>query len=191
MAFPPDTSKLDNRQILQSVFDEDNRRLRVDAIAHVDNVSIAVDLDPTNDGVYIADKDSGNKLVVNSDGSINVDLVNPSLGAYKNIFNEIVAVASGATTSLVTYTVPVGKTAILDRICVSGDNIAKYEVFINAVKVDVARSYFGASLNLQLNYESRNSAYALVSSDVLTVFVTHNRPTVGDFEGRLQITEIG
>lgn len=72
MSFPPETSKLDERQIFQSVFDEENRRLRTDATATISNVSIAVDLDPNEDGVYIADKDTGDNLAINPDGSINI-----------------------------------------------------------------------------------------------------------------------
>lgn len=191
MSFPPDTSKLDERQIMQSVFDEENRRLRTDAIATVSNVSIAVDLDPAEDGVYIADKDSGNKLKVNADGSINVEVVSGTTGTYKNIFNEQSAIASGATVSLVTYTVPVGKTAILERVAVSGENIAKYEVFINGNKIDASRTYFGAQLNTSFDYTSTNSNFTLTSLDIVTVTVRHDRPAAGNFEGRIQLTEIG
>lgn len=70
----PDPTDLDFPQVLRGSFDEVNGRLRVDATATISNVSIAVDLDPSNDGVFIADKDTGNKLVVNADGSINVVL---------------------------------------------------------------------------------------------------------------------
>lgn len=72
MALPP-LSKLDQQQILQSAFDEENRRLRTDSLVSVEDVDLAVDLDPSEDGVHIADKDSGNKLKVEADGSINVN----------------------------------------------------------------------------------------------------------------------
>lgn len=38
----PAPSKLDQRQILQAVLDEEQGRLRVDAVASISNVSIAV-----------------------------------------------------------------------------------------------------------------------------------------------------
>jgi hypothetical protein len=148
----PAPSKLDQRQILQAVLDEEQGRLRVDAVASISNVSIAVDLDPTNDGVYVADKDTGNKLEVNSDGSINVNIVTGIGGVSKNIFNEQLLVASGSTVNLVNYTVPVGKTVILERISVSGANIAKYEVYINAQKIDASRTYFGSTLNTAFDF---------------------------------------
>ena len=69
----PTPSKLDQRQILQAVLDEEQGRLRVDAVASISNVSIAVDLDPSGDGVYVADKDTGNKLKITTEGAIKVD----------------------------------------------------------------------------------------------------------------------
>jgi hypothetical protein len=160
----PLPSKLDQRQILQAVLDEEQGRLRVDAVASISNVSIAVDLDPTNDGVYVADKDTGNKLVINADGSINANIVSGTSGTFKNVFNEQLAVASGAVVSLVTYTVPVGKTAILERAWVSGENIAKYEIYINAIKNDSGRTYFGSQLNVGFDYTSSNSDYSNIES---------------------------
>lgn len=187
----PDPSNLDFPQVLRGAFDETNGRLRTDAIATISNVSIAVDMDPSEDGVYIADKNTGNKLVVNADGSINVVVATGLTGINKNIFNELLAVASGATVNLVSYIVPAGKSAILDRIFVSGENIALFEVYLNAIKIDVTRTYFGSSLNSLLDYSSNNSGYTLSSTDTLVVQVTHNRPSSGNFEGRIQIIEIG
>lgn len=187
----PDPSKLDLQQIMQRVYDEARGTLRTDSTAVVSNVSIAVDMDPNNDGVYIADKTTGNKLVINADGSINIVTSINGPGIYKNIFNERLSIASGSTINLVTYTVPAGKIATLGMIFVSGENIAKYEVFINGIKIDCARTYFGGSLNTTLNYTSNNSEFTLSASDNLVVTVMHNRPSTADFQGRIQITEIG
>lgn len=187
----PAPSKLDERQILQAVLDEEQGRLRVDAVASISNVSIAVDLVPSEDGVYIADKTTGNKLVINSDGSINANIASGISGVVRNIFNEQLAVASGATVSLVSYTVPAGKTAILERIWVSGENIAKYEVYVNASKIDVGRTYFGSQLNALFEYMSSNGDYILASTNTVIVTIRHDRPSSGNFEGRIQLTEIG
>lgn len=67
----PAPSRLDAGQVLQGSFDEATGRLRTDAIATIGDVDIDVSLDPAEDGVFIADKDSGNKLKVEADGSIN------------------------------------------------------------------------------------------------------------------------
>jgi DNA-binding beta-propeller fold protein YncE len=90
----PAPSKLDQRQILQAVLDEEQGRLRVDAVASISNVSIAVDLDPTNDGVYVADKDTGNKLVINADGSINAVLSSVGGAATPSIQNVTILTAN-------------------------------------------------------------------------------------------------
>lgn len=66
----PSPSKLDLQQILQRVFDEEAGKLRTDTTATIGDIAINVDLVPSADGVYIADKDTGNKLKINDDGSI-------------------------------------------------------------------------------------------------------------------------
>ena len=69
----PDPSKLDLQQILQRVYDEAAGKLRTSATASIGDITVAVDLVPTDDGVYIADKDTGNKLKVSSEGAIHID----------------------------------------------------------------------------------------------------------------------
>src|ERR1035437_2719953 len=67
---------------------------------------------------------NGNIIEPNIDGSINVN-VNPSTSpnnTVKNVFGTAAAVVSGATTTIVQYTVPMNKTAILERSVGSGEN---------------------------------------------------------------------
>ncbi len=78
--YPP--TKLDERQIFQGAYDEAEQRIRTDAVATISNVSIEVDLDPSEDGVFIADKDTGDKLTVNPDGSINAVTIEVIQNAY-------------------------------------------------------------------------------------------------------------
>lgn len=66
-------SQLDANQVLTHAFDEATQRLRTDSEATIVNADIDVALDASEDGVHIADKDTGSDLVVNPDGSINVD----------------------------------------------------------------------------------------------------------------------
>ena len=72
MVAPP-PSKLDQRQILQGVYDEATGRLRTDSVANISDINISIDLDASEDGVHVADKTSGNLLKVEADGSINVN----------------------------------------------------------------------------------------------------------------------
>jgi hypothetical protein len=65
-------SQLDANQVLQHAFDESSQRLRTDAEATIVNADIDVTLDATEDSVAIGDKDTGDTLKVNPDGSINV-----------------------------------------------------------------------------------------------------------------------
>lgn len=184
----PNPTNLDFPQVLRSAFDETTGRLRTDAQATVVNADINVNLDAAG-GDNVAIKDSnGDELNINPDGSINVAITG-SQGINKNIFNEQLAVASGSTINLVTYNVPVGKTAILDRIFVSGENIATYEVYINSTKIDIGRTYFGNSLNMSFNYSS-NTGLKLVTFDNITVKVINSRPSAANFSGRIQIIEI-
>jgi len=183
----PIPSKLDERQVLQSVHDLDRGTLRVDATVHLNGA------DPLGDNIAIVDAATGSKLSINTDGSVNVVVTSggspvPRIG--KNVFNEILAVASGAISNLVNYTVPVGKTMVLERIYVSGDNIAKYYVYLNGVKFDSGRTEF-TQLNMDFVYFSTQQGYTLVAGDVLLVTVNNFRPTSADFSGRIQLVEIG
>lgn len=137
---------------------------------------------------------NGNIIEPNPDGSINVNVVSvPAIGnVVRNIYSEANAVPSGVTTTVATYTVSGALTeSVLERVSVSGDNIAMFTVFVNATQIDTRRTYFGGSLNEYFEFTTGTSnGYVLTPGDVLTVRVLHNRPTLGDFEGRIQVLEI-
>lgn len=137
---------------------------------------------------------NGNIIEPNPDGSINVNIVStPSAGNdVINKYSEANAVASGATTTVVTYTVPLSKTsAVLQRISVSGENIAKWTIFINSVQIDTRRTFFGSSLSEYFEFTTGGSdGVVLLPGDLIEVMVLHNRPFVADFEGRIQVLEI-
>lgn len=75
----PDPSKLDLQQILQRVYDEAAGKLRTSATASIGDITVAVDLTPTDDGVYIADKDTGNKLKIDANGAVSISVQETSL----------------------------------------------------------------------------------------------------------------
>jgi len=56
------------------VDNQGKRRLAVDAQVTLDNVTVQVDLDVPDDGVHIGDKDTGNTLKVEADGSVNTNV---------------------------------------------------------------------------------------------------------------------
>ncbi len=137
---------------------------------------------------------NGNIVEPNTDGSINVNIVStPTAGnVVKNIYGEANSVASGVTTTVVQYTVPLIITdAVLERISVSGENIAKFTVFWNATQIDTRRTFLGSSLSEYFEFTTGSSeGFALMPGDTIVVKVLHTRPYVGDFEGRIQVLEI-
>jgi hypothetical protein len=136
--------------------------------------------------------DGTNRLHINADGSINVDIGgSPTVQTVKSFYNEISSVASGVQTLIVSYTVPVGKTAQLQWIDTSGDNVARYDVYLNGAPFDTQRTFFGGDFNALFEYITGNtSGLTFVAGDVIAVKVLHTRPYVGKFEGRIQVLEI-
>lgn len=106
-----------------------------------------------------------------------------------NTYNEITNIASGASTTVVSYTVPGGSSATLEKITLSGENIAAYTLTINGSIIDKRRTYFGGALNTDFDYLSLGKGQLLVSGDVVTVTVLHTRPFVASFNGRIQVTQ--
>jgi hypothetical protein len=151
--------------------------------------------DGTPDGLPDAIQigDGTNRLKINPDGSITVVVEGSgSPQVVKSFYNEISAVASGVQTQIVSYTVPGGKTAYLERIDSSGENVARYDVFINAAPFDTQRTYFGGDFNALFEYTTGMPiGYLLSAGDVVSLKVLHARPFVGKFEGRIQVLEIG
>lgn len=167
----PDARNRDFPQVLKESYDPALERIRVDAIV--------------SDGI--------DGLIINPDGSINVNVISSDIDSsqYVSSYAEVTSVPSASTTTINTYTVPVAKEAFLQKIDVSGTNIAMYEVLVNAVVQDKARTYFGNSLNDTFDFSSfSQDGYRLVTGDIVLVRVTHNRPNVGDFNARIQIVEV-
>lgn len=127
--------------------------------------------------------EGGNTMDVNSDGSINVNVVNsvptstPGLNTY---YSEISSVASGASTPIITVVAPVGGYRLF-KIDVSGENIALYTVSVNGTTISTLRTFFGA-LNTSFIYDNQTYGIKLNSGDTLVVTVLHTRPFVGNFE---------
>lgn len=199
------------------------RRLCTDAIVEIGAITLGVHLDPVDDqvaigdpnngntivvesngsinvntaisastdSIAIADATSGNKLKVNADGSINVDTTISNLGTSKSIFSQISSVAINSTSTIQTYIVPVSTTAYIQRIDVSGSNIATYEFYVNSIIQGRKRTYFGGNLDISFEFFGSNSdGYSLNTGDIVTVTVINFRPSIGDFESRIQVIEV-
>lgn len=194
------------------------RRLAVDAAITVPTLS--VELSPDRDGVYIGNPNNGNTLnvqadgsidvnvtlnaatdsiaisdgtdtlAVNPDGSINVNVTQSNPGTLKNFYNEITSITSGILTTIQSYTAPVGKISYLQLAEFSGTNIAEYTVVINSNIQAKKRTYFGSSLNGQIQFNQSGIGLLLTVGDIVYIKVIHSRPDLGDFEGRIQVVEV-
>jgi hypothetical protein len=93
-------------------------------------------------------------------------------------------------TGVQTCALPISYTALgdcrLKKIVVSGTNIATYSIYVGAVIIDKARTYFGNSLNTTFDL---GIGVALSLGEVVTVRVIHNRPDLGDFNARIDIED--
>jgi hypothetical protein len=136
---------------------------------------------------------SDNQLIVNADGSINVIVENvPSPNSTViSTYNEVVMIASGATVTIVSYTVPVGMQAVLQRCPVSGENVARYDLMINSITQDTLRTMFGGDLTQMFDFTSGNdSGLLLAAGDIVSIQVYNNRPTIASFEARIQVLQL-
>ncbi len=201
IAFPEqDKNKIKPDDIFQAVYEADPtvalRTVFVDQYGNFYNnnnpLPIIFDGTVSIGEVEVIGK-NGNTIEPNSDGSINVNFVETPIVGHivKTKYNEIASVPSGANTQILSYTVPPASTAILQRIVTSGENVARYDVYLNGISVDTQRTYYGGDFNALFEFITGNSqGIVLVAGDVILVKVLHNRPFVGNFNARIQILEI-
>jgi hypothetical protein len=148
--------------------------------------AIDVNIDHINDSIRIGD--GTDLLTVNPDGSINV--VVQDSGIVSNLvskYSEITAVASGSQINVVTYTVPAGMTAFVQKINVAATNIGIFEVLINGIVQDKGYTYFSGGMNLVFDFKE---GLPLVATDNVVVRAVSNRPDPSNFNGRIQVLEI-
>ena len=136
---------------------------------------------------------------INGHNGLDVNLINsspisvsivPVGSVFQSYFNDVAAVGSGMTVQIGSYTVPVGKTALLQQVSAGGDNIAIYYLYLNGVLIDQQRTYFGGSPTTVFSFNTGVvSGYALQAGDQITVFVNNFRPSASDFTSRIQVIE--
>lgn len=190
-------SALSADQAIVQSYDETYDRLRVDAAITIDNITLDVQLDQADDSVSIGNGTSlftgtivgpKNGLDVNViGGAIDARLI--SSGLLRSVYNEILSVASGVTTTIVSYTSPGGSINYLQKIAYSGTNMAQFELLINGIVSDKQYSYF-AGFNGEFIFNETLPGLLVPVGQVISLRVIHQRPTVGDFNGRIQVTEV-
>jgi hypothetical protein len=178
---------IDNIEIVRAVYSEEptcaQRGILVDDCGDTYNATnpfpVAFDGTVTIGDVSIVE--GGNTMVVNPDGSINVNIETsistPSLLLFHN---DISSVASGVETTIITVTAPVGGLRI-QKIDASGENVALYRVYVNGIEIYDKRSWWTA-FNVGFKFENFDNGYLLTSGQILTVTCYHTRPYTADFE---------
>ena len=134
--------------------------------------------------VTITDQ-NGDKLQINTDGSLNVNVIS-SGQRLKSYFFQLANVVTGMTEDLCSYTPTV--TVYLQKIEFSGTNIASFELYIDGVLQDKKLTFFNGNLENIFNF---NAGLNVAAGKNITVKVYHNRPDPGDFTARIQILESG
>ncbi len=101
-------------------------------------------------------------------------------------YGEALSVANGATATISSYSVPMGKFFHIQFIEVGGSNIATYHVEINGVVQARKRTWFAGGLNEKFDFiKEANRGLRITAGDQITVHAVHSRPSAGDFEARI------
>lgn len=111
---------------------------------------------------------------------VEVTLINEQ-GSSLMYYNEISALAEGATTVVLTYNVPANTLAKTKRINVFGTNMGTFVVKLNGVTVDKFSTYF-THYNATIELEDLES----ISGDIITIEVTNRGCGAADFNANLQ-----
>lgn len=129
-------------------------------------------------------------MLPNADGSINVkaEIVSGTIVEREVVseFGHADAVPSGATVTIVSYTVPVAKKFFLQRVEYGGNNVATYELLIDGAVQQRERTWFNGPLSDEMNFSSSpREGLEIASGKIVLVRVENFRPSVGDFEARI------
>jgi hypothetical protein len=136
-----------------------------------------------NKSVTTIEDEDGDKLDINSNGSINV--VVGEAGVLSSQYAEVIGIVTGVTTLIDSFTTTTN--ILLQKVDFSGTNIAEYEIVVDGNTVDKRRTYFGDSLNGSFDFEA---GLPVLSGKLIEIYVVHNRPNVADFNSRMQIVEL-
>lgn len=111
-----------------------------------------------------------------------IEAVVGSTGTTINLYNEALSVASGVIDqSVISYTVPIGRTFYLMLVEFSGENIANWSIFVDNIKIGVKRTYFGNSLWGDFFFKN----LPVPEGVKIELKVANFRPDPADFEGRI------
>jgi hypothetical protein len=120
------------------------------------------------------------------DSPVPVEIVDDGAGGSSvNEFDTITGLAKDTETTIVSYTVPAGKTFYFKQVEVSGTNRAKYKVLIDGNDEATKRTYSPLFNEHFLFYNHK-----VTEGKVILVRVEHKRSSSGDFEARISGNEV-
>ncbi len=202
-------TKLDANQVLKAVYNEEEKRLKVDALVTASITELQVIIDAASgDNLSIADKDGNNFLNVNPDGSIDANTaidsatgdniaikstqgnelyIDPtgSISARivetypSNFFYQVTNLAVGASQSVIDMNIPAD--TVIVAIEIGGDNVSRFNVTLAATPL--ARKYLSYT-NFESTIEFKPGLY-VPSTQRLIVEVLNESTTPGNFYARL------
>ena len=182
---------IDNIEIVRATYEEEPtvavRSIMVDPCGNLvsaDNpLPVSFDGTLTVGDVTIVGPGGSPALDVNSDGSINVNVINSIVSSSPGLTiltNEVSSVASGVETTILTVTAPASGYRI-QKVEVSGDDIALFRIYVNGSPILYKRSWWG-NFNETFNFETFTSGLLLTSGQVLRITCLHMSPYLGTFE---------
>lgn len=167
------TTTLTQENIIKKVYDPGTETLKVNAIATLSPGILEITITDQDDSIKVGGGD-GNYILPNPDGSVNVNVTSNGR-SNKNLFDEIGSVASGVTSTIISYVAPANTKIISADF--GGDNIAMYSLHVDGILTAKKYSFWGG-LNERFNF---SSGMSIPTGAVITVEVVHDRDSLGMF----------
>lgn len=125
--------------------------------------------------------DGTNEIAVNTDGSLNVNVIqSSSVPGLQYWFNETLAVPNATETTLISLVGPPQGRRIT-KVSVSGDNLAQFRVKLDSNTVESRRTWWN-HFNETFAFESFSNGLVVGSGVTLSVTVLQNRPVPGTYQ---------
>lgn len=136
-------------------------------------------------------KDTAGNALTSSSGALDINVISttPSFPQETlSIFSEVAGIATGAFSTILSYTVPAGKTLYLNKILVSGNNISSFDLEFDAVtnaRKRLTYTVFNETFDYSLN--GNIGGYKITTGTIVSVIATNlSQSGLADFNATLQ-----
>jgi hypothetical protein len=140
-------------------------------------------------GLLIGNPVPEGALDVNVTNTLDVNLVSTDLSESTSQFFKITNIAAGIETDIATLTVPANHEYQLERIALSGNNVATYTLYVDGSPLEERRTYWGY-FNETFNFTSDGQPESIEAGSVIRVTALHNSQSNGDFSARIQFFDL-